>query len=212
MLQKLICSVLLRKVTHTQTHARTHARTRSPFLGLLSEPKMYSIFFCFSILFVEITLFLWFCLHSWHFSWAPVDIDNALHYSDLCLFLGNVISTKSCHHYWHVTPEPGVRPRLHHHGASLWPGLGRVEWRRTLPWQHLRPRVTSRDSKEISELPLPYKISCIVSSEIPLISLVTSHSSWSQPQQILHVRFAQKTDAWCSGGGECTGGQYSRNI
>ena len=104
-------------------------------------------------------------------------------------------------------PEPGVWPRLHHHGASLWPGLGRVEWRRTLPWQHLRPRVTSRDSKEISELPLPYKISCIVSSEIPLISLVTSHSSWSQPQQILHVRFAQKTDAWCSGGGECTGGQ-----
>ena len=40
MLQKLICSVLLRKVPDP----RTHGRTRSPLLGLLSEPKMAETF------------------------------------------------------------------------------------------------------------------------------------------------------------------------
>ena len=52
--------------------------------------------------------------------------------------------------YWHWQiltfdlwcSEPGVWAWLHHHGARLWPGLGRVEWRGALSWQHLRSWVT----------------------------------------------------------------------
>ena len=48
MLQKLICSVLLRKVTHT----RMDAHTSLPLLGLLSEPKI--IHFCRQLVTEEI--------------------------------------------------------------------------------------------------------------------------------------------------------------